>query len=212
MYYGQNEEDKYIEEFFPKYYIGNCIEIGGGNNGITHSNTYYFEKKGWNTLVVEAQPEFVNNIKKNRKNVLNAAVTSQAGEEIDFNVVYCNGIPWGGMSSIEIDHRLVEVHKNMGFMIETKKIKVPSISLHECILNHFGDKVLIDFISIDTEGTELDVIKSIDFGKIKVRMLVIENNFDSESDNKIHEYLSNIGWKRQTVLHQNEFYINHNEL
>jgi FkbM family methyltransferase len=207
MYYGQNHEDKYIQEFFPFGYIGNCLEIGGGSDGITHSNTYYFEKKGWNALVVEAQPNFAMNIKNNRKNVLNAAVTSKSSDKIDFNVVYCNGIPWGGMSSLVVDERLIELHKNMGFIVETKKIKVPSLTLQDCVLSHFPKGTVIDFISVDTEGTELDVIKSINFEDIMVKLLIIENNFGSS---EIGEYLTKIGWKKEFMIEQNEFYINTN--
>ena len=204
MYHGQNQEDKYIECYFPYHYVGNCIEVGGGNDGINHSNTFYFEKKGWNCLVIEAQPDFAANIRKYRKSVINAAINSSHAEMIEFNVVYCNGMPWGGMSGISVDERLVELHRQMNFQIDFKKIQVPSSSLQHCATDHFGKDSVIDFISIDTEGTELDVIKSIDLEQFQVKLLIVENNFDST---EVFDYLTSIGWKRDRVIQQNEIYI-----
>lgn len=203
QYYGQNEEDRYIEGYFSDNYVGNCIEVGGGNDGIKHSNTFYFENKGWNCLVIEAQPDFATNIRKYRKNVINAAINSSDAESIQFSIVYCNGIPWGGMSGLSVDERLVEMHRQMNFQIDLKKVTVPSSNLQRCAIEHFGKDGTIDFISIDTEGTELDVIKSIDLEQFKVKLIIAENNFGST---EIFDYLSSIGWKRDRVIQQNEFY------
>lgn len=203
QYFGQAGEDKLIKTYFPPNYIGKCIEIGGGNNGVTHSNTFHFENLGWECLVIEAQPSFYEGVKANRKNVLNYAVSNENNDAIDFTVVCCNGQPWGGMSSLQVDQRLVELHREMGFVVTEEVIKVPARRVDWCIENHFNYPT-IDFISIDTEGTELDVLKSFDVNKYNIKLLIIENNF---GDKGIEDYLKSCGWRKDNTLEQNEFYV-----
>jgi len=210
QYYGSSEEDKFIEEYFPKGYVGKCIEVGG-SDGITHSNTYYFEKSlGWDCLVIEPQPgpRFFDSCEEKRKQALNCAVSTENTNDAEFTIVYCNyqnqgHQPWGGMSGLQVDQKLVEAHKEMGLDPQELKINVPSRRLDWIIENYFEHPV-IDFITIDTEGTELDVLKSFDTTKYKTKLLVIENNWKNA---EIEEYLSQFGWTKDKVIEQNEFYV-----
>ena len=62
----------------------------------------------------------------------------------------------------------------------------------------------IDFISIDTEGTELDVVKGFDISLYNVSLFVIENNYE---DKEIEEYMKSIGYKKDQRYKINDFYI-----
>ena len=67
----------------------------------------------------------------------------------------------------------------------------------------------IDFLSVDTEGNELKVLKSIDFNKTKVFSITVENNY---KEPYINNYLTSIGFTYITNLVQDEIYINKNLL
>jgi FkbM family methyltransferase len=212
QYYGSSQEDKFIKEYFPEGYIGRCIEVGG-SDGITHSNTYYFEKTlGWECLVIEPQPgpRFFDSCSAIRKNALNCAVASENKDDVEFTVVYCNyqnsgHQQWGGMSGLQVDQKLVELHKEMGLDPQEVKIPVPTRRLDFIIENFFEEEnLVVDFITIDTEGTELDVLKSFDTLKYKTKLIVVENNW---KNSEIGDYLAQFGWKRDRVVEQNEFFV-----
>lgn len=70
-FYGQHGEDAYIKTLFPDNYIGTCIEVGA-YDGISLSNTYFFEQKGWKSLCIEPLFQFLLiNVLKLEKNVIN---------------------------------------------------------------------------------------------------------------------------------------------
>jgi FkbM family methyltransferase len=212
QYYGSSEEDKFIEEYFPEGYVGRCIEVGG-SDGITHSNTYYFEKTlGWQCLVIEPQPgpRFFDSCKEKRETALQCAVASENKDDVEFTVVFCNyqnngHQAWGGISGLQIDQKLVEAHKEMGLDPREVKIPVPTRRLDWIMEEVFGEKYpTVDFITIDTEGTELDVLKSFDTTKYGTKLIIVENNW---KDPAIGEYLAQYGWRRDKVIEQNEFFV-----
>ena len=200
-YYGQWETDSIISNYFDEDFVGTCIEVGAGD-GIKGSNTKYFEDRGWKTLCIEANPEFEDNLKSCREDVVMTAVGSVENEQVDFNVfVVGERDIMTSISGLVVDDKLVESHKHL--IKDTYKIKVPVVRL-DTILDerNFDDK--IDFISIDTESTELDVLMGIDFDKWKIDLLVVENNHD-ESD--IETYLKQFGYVKDRRYKVNDFYI-----
>ena len=109
------------------------------------------------------------------------------------------------MSGLKVDQKLVEWHKDRGLDPYEVIIPVPTRRLDWIIEETFDEKYpTIDFITIDTEGTELDVLKSFDTTKYKTKLIVIENNW---KDPVIGEYLGQFGWTRDRVIEQNEFYV-----
>lgn len=91
----------------------------------------------------------------------------------------------------------------MGLDISIDKQIVEVRTLDYCIENHYNHHK-IDFVSIDTEGTELDVIKGFSLDKWKPKLLIIENNFQ-EPDIEI--YLSLFGYKKDNEIGVNEYYL-----
>jgi len=200
-YYGQFGEDKIIEEYFEKDYIGGCIDIGA-SNGITINNTKRFEEKGWYCLCVEPNPRYYNELEKNRLHTINYAISDIIGD-LKFSVVSLGNNYEDAGSSLKIDHRLLKLFIKYDWHITIKPILVHSITLDYCI-EHFYKYDTIDFISIDTEGTELDVLKGFSIEKWNPKLLIVENNFN---DSDIEIYLNSFGYKKDKRLEVNDFYI-----
>ena len=205
MFYGQFGEDRYISQFFDDSYKGLCIDIGA-YDGISGSNTYYFEQNSWISLCIEPNPESFDNCNAIRKNTINCCVSNYDKDDVKFNIVRLHGNNTSAISSLAIDERLIESHKHLIENIETIFVKVKSLNtifIEESIPKN------IDFISIDTENTEIDVLKGIDFDKYNINFLIIENNFDEKM---IEDFLIDKNFKKINRIAVNDFYVNNNYL
>ena len=194
-YYGQWETDKIIESYFNSGYKGLCIEVGAAN-GVKGSNTLYFEEMGWNVLCIEPNIGYKESLEKHRKLIRYYACSNK--KDILPLTVYKVGEKniMSSLTSLKPDNRLVEAHKNIineKFTIEVKVETLPWILENTVGGTPFHGITKIDFISIDTEGTELDVLKGFDFNKYDVKLFVVENNYD---DIEIKSFMEKRGFIR----------------
>ncbi len=200
-YFGQFETDRIIEEYFSNDKIsGNCAEIGA-TDGINGSNTLIFEKKGWFCICVEPNPAYYEPLKRNRNIALPYACSDTDNESVDFFVYDIGNSNYSAISGLQADEKLVESHKHLIQNVTPIKVKTRTLNsiLTEC---EFDKK--FDFISIDTEGTELDVLKGFDIKKYEPTLFVIENN---HNDPFIEEYLKQFNYIKDRRHEVNDFYI-----
>jgi len=205
VYYGQFLDDKLIEEYFESGYIGGCIDVGA-TNGVDINNTKYFEDNGWYCLCIEPNPNSYEALKNNRKNTLNFAISNSNKDLVDFTVVNLNNNSnesEGAISSLILDDKLYQQHIDMGFNLTQKDIKVSTRTLDYCIEHYFNyDK--IDFLDIDTEGTELDVLKGFDINRWQPKLIVVENNFNEIF---VEKYLNQFNYKKDKRVGVNDYFI-----
>jgi len=201
--YGDYETDLAIQKYFDSEYVGTCIDIGAGL-GTDRSNTYYFEKKYWTCLCIEPNPNLYNHMRMYRRLALNLACSNHDKKSAPFYVYVVDQNNQEAISSLVVDQRLVESHKEI--INETYKIEVEVKKL-DTILSRINIEK-IDFLSIDTEGTELDVLQGFDIKKWSPKLLVVENNFN---DTKVKEYLSQFGYILSERIGVNDFYLRSDE-
>ncbi|MFE5320267.1 FkbM family methyltransferase [Paenibacillus sp. NPDC056579] len=180
-YYSQFGQDKYLNELVFEGKCGGYFVDIGAYDGVTFSNSYFFEKQmGWNGICVEPMPHIYNQLIRNRKCVcIEGAI---AGEEREQDFLVAKGVEMlsGLVDSYDIRHlNLIDSYKGEKEIIRVNTFKLQSI-LDNNQIKH------IDFCSIDTEGSELKVIQSIDLDKVDVRCFVVENNYH---DSVLREYL-----------------------
>jgi FkbM family methyltransferase len=199
MFYGQHREDEYLSKLFEGKTNGVCVDVGA-YDGILGNNTYYFEKLGWNCISIEPIPEQFNKCKLFRKNSIECCVGLEDNKDVTFTVFSLFGTNQSAISGLVPDQRLIESHSSM--ITNRKEIVVKQRTLTS-ILDEFNFPSEIDFISIDTENTELDVLKSLDFNKYKVKVFCIENNFNEPY---LEEYLKQYGYVKINRIAVNDFY------
>lgn len=200
MYYGQFQTDKYISEYFDENYIGTCIDVGA-ENPIDGSNTYFFEQKGWDTYCIDANPNQYLRLQEHRKKAFSFACGNENLKEVEFTICSIfNGSVQGAVSSLKVDERLLSDH--MQYNPVLTKVKVSVRTLNSFLEEQKVEK--IDFLSIDTEGTELDVLKGFDINKYKPKLMVIENNYNYD---EIENYLKDFGFIKDKRIAVNDFYI-----
>lgn len=188
--YRASEEDKMLLDFFKDKTSGFFLEVGA-NHPINLSQTYCLERRGWNGILLEPLPDMADLCRKVRKaKVFEVACgsPSQSGSKVEFFVA-------GEFSSTK---------KHAVFMdIEyTRTLEVELITLDEILYKEGYPE--IDLLSIDTEGTELDVLKGINFQKTRPKLILIEYPVLSLD---IHFYLRNCGYRLVERTGVNNWYI-----
>ncbi|WP_395639737.1 FkbM family methyltransferase [Pseudolysinimonas sp.] len=174
--FGQNHEDVVLQRVLSDVEVGTYIEVGG-NHPRDDSISRAFYDRGWSGLIVEPHPHFAGLFREERPRdtVVEAAVTSHEGGEVVLHAVA--GAEATGLSTL-VD-AIGERHRSAGF--EITDIRVPSRRL-DALLNEAdlvsGD---IHFLVVDTEGTEGDVLASIDLTTIRPWVLVIESTAPASS-------------------------------
>jgi FkbM family methyltransferase len=204
MYYAQFDTDRLISEFFGHDFKGVCVDVGSAQP-IYGNNTYHFETKGWKVYCIEPNKRLYERLTLIRENVFNFACGSKDEDNVDFTICTLQDGNQEAISSLELDNRLVENHLAYNPRFETTKVKLRTLN------SFFEEQGIekIDFISIDTEGTEIDVLVGLDLKKYNPSLLVIENNFENYL---IDNYLLNFGYKKFHRSGVNDFYSFHSEL
>lgn len=207
MYNSQYKQDKYLEEkVFKSYKNGFFVDVGA-HNGIDINNTLYFEKyNNWTGINIEPLENVYNELVKNRNNCINknCAISNYTGI-VDF---ICNNGYTEMLSGIKehYDKRHLQRlnYENSIKGSTTKIIKVKSEKL-ENILEDNNVKH-INYLSIDVEGGEYEVIKSINFDKVFIDVIGFEDNY-SDNSKIILEYLQNKGFIKINKIGSDIFMI-----
>jgi len=178
---------------------GFFVEFGATDGNIL-SNTYLLEKEfEWDGILVEPSKFYHEELKKNRScNIDTRCVFSVSGEDILFNDLS------NKLSTIDL---FSDVDKHKRKRKNGNKYKVQTVSLED-LLEFYNSPKIIDYISIDTEGSEYEILSNFNFEKYKFRIITVEHNF-TENRDKIKELLSQNGYKRVFVEHSkwDDWYI-----
>ena len=199
MFNSQDEQDKYLEtHIFKGYKNGFYVDVGA-HDGISINNTLYFEKyNNWKGINIEPIKKVYDRLVKNRpKNInINSAICNNDGEtEFLCNTGYTEMIS-GIKSNYDYRHwqRLENENKHMGSTTEIIKVNTKKL---ETIFDE-NDVSRVNYLSIDVEGAEFEVIKSINFDKVFIDVIGFENNYNDVSI-PIVEYLQS---KNYVVFHK----------
>lgn len=195
MYHSQSGQDKFLEETVFKGYKNGVYMDVGAHDGVSINNTLYFEQThGWTGINIEPIKSVFDKLVVNRPNDINinCAVCNTDGET-DF---LCNTGRTEMISGIKSLYNIRHIKRlardNRRCQGKTKTIKVPTKRM-ETILDDCGIKI-INYLSVDVEGAEFEVIKSINFDKVFIDIIDFENNYDDLSK-PIVDYLSAVGYK-----------------
>lgn len=173
--YALNELDKRIEPFL-KIRKGFFIEVGA-NDGISQSNTLYFEKyHGWTGLLIEAIPELAQRCRDNRPHCLveNCALVASDYQEDTVEMVYCNlmSVVQGAMEDRKQQEHIRIGQQHLKEEDQVYKTEVPARTL-STVLDQYGIEQ-IDLLSLDVEGYEAQVLRGLDFDRHCPRYMLIE--------------------------------------
>lgn len=171
-YKSQFGEDRLLVEYFKGKSRGFYVEVGA-NDGVTLSNTYLFEGLGWDGLLIEADPLQADKCRslRPRAQVINcAAVAPDSPSVVTFEVAASFPV----LSSLKLENQALENLQEWYGCQDIRRITVQARTLDsvltECRVSH------IDFVTIDVEGFEYDVLRGFNLRQWKPEVLILERN------------------------------------
>lgn len=189
-YYSQFKQDFIIDGLFNKKQKGVFIDIGA-HDGITYSNSYFFEKnRDWKGICVEPIPEVFEKLKKNRNCILVQGAISDSNEKMKFTRCHGHTEMLSGLSKYRDEQHDVRTQKSIEqFGGEVEEIEVQAYTLLSLLTENAIKSV--DYCSIDTEGGEYFILKSLDLESLDIKTFSIECNY---GNNEIVKYLKSKGY------------------
>ncbi|MFB0767363.1 FkbM family methyltransferase [Aeromonas salmonicida] len=189
-YKALNDLDKKIEKYLPGR-NGFFIEAGA-NNGIKQSNSYYFAKTlGWRGILVEAIPSLFKECVTNRpeSKVYNyALVPSSEIESVTMHFADLMSTVDGALKDKQNEH--IDIGLKVQNIAQSYIINVPAKTLSDLINTYKGNESIsildIDFLSLDVEGYELQVLQGLNLDIHRPRYILVE----SKAIDSIDAYLS----------------------
>ena len=208
-YYSQFGQDKFLDQkIFKGKENGIFVEIGA-DDGITNSNTYFFEKfRNWSGICVEPRKKSFTNLIINRNAICENCCISDVitNKKLKFLEITGEEEQLSGLLEKYDKRHLDRVKKVIG---ENNVLK-NTIDINCDNLNNLTDRhniKHIDYCSIDTEGGELDILKSIDFSKISIDIISVENNFNSK---EFENFLIKKGYVKIESIVIDDIYVKKN--
>ncbi len=202
-FYGQYEQDRYLyENIFYNKTNGVFVEFGA-LDGIRFSNTYFFEKYlGWTGICAEPNPTLFPKLKENRNCIcINGCISDFVGIS-KFFLIHGYGVGLSGLIEKYDSNRIDVLKKEIAPYNSTYEIiDVNCYRLNGLLKKHSINH--IDFLSIDTEGGELDILKSINFDTFSIDVICVEVH---HKDGKIRQFLENKGFVFLKTIGVDEIY------
>jgi FkbM family methyltransferase len=181
---GQFFQDVAALHFSGRKRNGFFVEVGTGD-GQRLSNSYMLEKcYGWQGLLFEPNRQFHQSISQCRTATLDRrAAYSQDGQQLTF----VENALAGELSSLSNYAESDSRQRGHEYVVDC-------VTLNTAFSCHQVPKQ-IDFLSLDTEGSELDVLAGLDLDEYNVQFLVIEHNGDLNKKRSIDAHLSKYGYR-----------------
>lgn len=204
-FHSQKGQDFRVFELLGGLDKGTFVDVGAFD-GVTGSNSLYFERElGWSGLCIEPNPDAFELLEACRQSTcVKVAVSGSAGP-VPF--VKLSG-PSAQLSGIENQLKEEKVAIAVGSKGSVSSlIRVPSARLGDLLASF--EIARVDFLSVDVEGSELEVLQTVDFSSVEVLVICVEN---SRRDNAIDLFLRSQGFVLSLTIGREEEIFTHRKL
>ena len=189
--FSQEGEDMILRRLFESQKTGFYVDIGA-HHPFRFSNTYIFYKQGWNGINIDAMPGSMGLFNKFRSRDINLEIPVGTGDQVltyfSFNEPALNG--FSDVLSRERDLR------DEYFIENQIEMKVSSLS--SILDKYLPPHKEIDFLSVDVEGLDFEVLESNDWLKYRPKCIlveILESSIHDIKNNKIAIFLKNNGYE-----------------
>ena len=210
IYYSQFNQDEIINTLLENRKNGVFIDIGA-YDGIMFSNSCFFEKSNnWTGICFEPNPIIFKKLAEARNCTLINGGVSVKNDTLTYKRFSGNQEleMLSGFSDFFSDEQLLRIEKELSEEknSSTEIIEIQTYSLNDLLKVKQTNK--IDYCSIDTEGGEFNILKTINFDENYFSTLSIEDNYDSK---EVIDYMKSKGFEFQFLWKADLFFINKKE-
>ena len=185
-----------LQDLYATYKLGEAqpgffVEFGA-MDGVFFSNTHYLEKVlGWRGILAEPFPRWRDDLRANRGAKIDyRCVWSESGGTLEF--IAANRYPeLSSLAAFAANDAHAEARR-----VDAQTILVQTVSLTDLLTEHEAPAT-IDYLSVDTEGSEYEILSNFDFSRFSVRVLTVEHNFQDDARASLRHLLEGHGFKRE---------------
>lgn len=189
--YGQFQQDLWV-----------ALKVGGGKrdgyyvdvgsaDGEEISNTYLLDQMGWKGICIDPFPK---NMKRRTCQVFKQPVFSESGKKVQFRAA-------GDLGGIESD-----LGKYKERLADAPLVEFVTATLDE-ILEQAKAPKWIDYMNIDVEGAEVDVLRGLSLDRYEIGSLTVEHNYEPEKRDQIRQILEAKGYVRVRSWEVDDWYV-----
>lgn len=195
--FSQEGEDLILLRLLNDRNKGFYIDIGA-HHPYRFSNTHIFYSRGWKGINVEPNPVLIKSFYRHRKRDINLNIgVADSHKILDYYMF--NEPALNTFSESQMNEYLLQKEYYL-----TSKIKVTVKPLSTIINEYLTNKINIDFISIDTEGNDLIVLRSNDWDRYRPNLLIMESqafNLEDINQSVLIKYMNDIGYELISKLY-----------
>lgn len=177
--FSRDKQDRHaIDNIFSRKRNGYFVDVGA-SDGISENNTFLMEKYyDWNGLCCECDPRDIATLREKRTcNIIDSPIFSVTGTVVNFELHWANHL--SGITGFQLPKYRSIVSGNVSMV---------TMSLNDCLKIHNAPHI-IDYMSLDTEGTELDILSTFNFDQYVINYIAVEHNFQEPKRTNIKKLL-----------------------
>jgi len=208
-YFSINQLDKQLEQYV-NYDNGFFVELGA-NDGVSQSNSLYFEmKRNWSGVLVEPAPHnflLCKEQRSSKNNIFCNACVSFDYKEKYVDIRYANLMSISENLELDLEDKNNHIKKSERFLSQNESLFSfgASAATLNSILKESKAPKEIDFLSLDVEGAELEVLKGIDFDTYSFKYMLIE----IRDLKRMERFLNQHGYILEKKFSSNDYLFKH---
>ena len=202
--YSQEGEDLILTRLFGKKNNGFYIDVGA-HHPLRFSNTYIFYKRGWSGINIEPNPDALALFNRYRKRDINLSLGANKSDGVLYYFMF-NEPALNSFNEALSKERDGMAHYRI---VNKKTIKVQRLS--KILEENLPDGIKIDFLSIDVEGFDLNVLESNDWVRFRPNCVLVEDkdfNLALANSNPINRFMNKNNYDLFAKTYNTLIYIN----
>jgi FkbM family methyltransferase len=199
-FHAQLGQDQRVLARFGSDRPGYFVEVGA-SDGVQLSNTLALERDfGWSGVCVEPVPAEFERLCVNRPTTFCSPnpLADRSGVEVSFNVWECprDGTMLSGIA---------DWINTRPYTLAGKRITMRTETLTD-VLDRAGAPAVIEYLSLDTEGSELAILRGIDWSRYRFLLIHVEHNFVEPQRTEMRQFLEGVGYRHSATMQWDDEY------